>query len=128
MNGYVSDVPSTIGSATFTEINSRNAESVRRREYSVLRRAVSPATLSIKASDITGVTEALQPKQQPSNPLPLWSTTAEEQAIVPPHNSIDWQSSNMLRILHQRASSPESFRAADDVGTESYWPSGLARP
>ena len=40
------------------------------------------------------VTEALRPRQQSSNPLPLWSTTAEERVIVPPHNSIDWRTSN----------------------------------
>ena len=32
------------------------------------------------------VTEALQPRQQSSNRLPLWSTTAEERVIVPLRN------------------------------------------
>src|SRR5271157_3765304 len=72
--------------------------------------------------------EALQPKQQPSNLGPLWPTTAEERAIVRPHNSIDWRSNNMFRIWHQRDSTPEKLRAGDDVGTESYWPSGPALP
>src|SRR5271165_422729 len=91
-------------------------------------RRVLPETFSLKTSDIRGVTEVLQPMQQPSNPLPLWSITAGERVIVPPHSSVGWRSNNMHRILHQRASSPERLGASDDVGTESYRPSGPARP
>ena len=72
--------------------------------------AYLPETFPLTVSDIAGVMEAPQPRQQPSNPLLLCSTTTEERVILPPHNSIDWRTSNKLRILHQQASSPEHLR------------------